>query len=42
LRPFQNLRDGYQRFLLTLDVIGAGNNHEGIQQLNVLEWLKNE
>jgi len=40
LRPFQNLRDGYQRFLLTLDIIGAGHNYEGVQQLNVLEWLK--
>ena len=42
LRPFQSLRDGYPRFLLTLDVVGAGNNYEGVQQLNVLEWLRCE
>ena len=40
LRPFEELRDGYQRFLLTLDVIGAGSNYDGVKQVNVLEWLR--
>lgn len=39
LRPFSKLKDAYPRYLLTFDEIGAGDDHEGVQQLNVLQWL---
>lgn len=39
LRPLSQLKDHYPKYLLTLDEIGAGANYEGIQQLNVIDWL---
>lgn len=39
LAPLQKIRDNYPKLLLTLDTIGAGNNYEGIKQLNVIDWL---
>lgn len=39
LAPLQKVRDNYPKLLLTLDTIGAGNNYEGIKQLNVIDWL---
>lgn len=39
LRAFESLRDGYPRFLLTMDTIGRGRNFDGVKQLNVLDWL---
>lgn len=39
LLPFTKLEDHYPKYLLTLDEIGAGTNHNGIKQLNVLDWL---
>jgi predicted AAA+ superfamily ATPase len=39
IKPFYNLRDGYERNLLTLDIIGAGRNINGIKQHYVLDWL---
>jgi len=39
LAPLQAIQDNYPKVLLTLDEIGAGNNYEGIQQKNLLQWL---
>lgn len=39
LEPFQKIQDHHPKILLTMDVIGAGANYEGIRQLNVLDWL---
>lgn len=39
LTPLQKVRDNYPKLLLTLDTIGAGNNYEGIKQVNVIDWL---
>lgn len=41
LAPLKAIRDNHPKLLLTLDEIGAGGNHEGIRQKNVLEWLLN-
>lgn len=34
---FRNIRDSYPRYLLTLDYDNA--NIEGIQKINVIDWL---
>lgn len=39
LAPLQAIGDNYPKILLSLDEIGAGSNHEGIQQKNLLDWL---
>ena len=39
LAPLQAIQDNHPKVLLTLDEIGAGSNHEGIQQKNLLQWL---
>jgi len=39
LAPLQKISDSYPKVLLTLDEIMAESNYEGIQQLNVLNWL---
>lgn len=39
LAPLKAIQDNYPKMLLTLDEIGAGSNHEGIQQKNLLQWL---
>ncbi len=39
LAPLQAIQDNYPKVLLSLDEIGAGMNHEGIQQKNLLQWL---
>jgi len=39
LAPLQAIGDNYPKLLLSLDEIGAGSNHEGIQQKNLLDWL---
>lgn len=39
LEPLQNIRDNHPKILLTLDEIGADANHNGIRQLNVIDWL---
>lgn len=42
LEPLERIDDNYPKFLLTLDEIGNGQNHKGIRQLNLLEWLLND
>lgn len=39
LKPFSKVTDHYPKYLLTLDEIGKNDNFNGIQQLNVLDWL---
>ena len=37
LKPLQEIRDNYPKYLLTLDFITA--DHEGIHQINLIDWL---
>lgn len=39
MRPIKKLRNGYPRFLLTLDEAGVRGNYDGLKQLSVFEWL---
>lgn len=39
MHPITKLRDGYPRFLLTLDEAGVRGNYDGLKQLSVFEWL---
>ncbi|MEI6285750.1 MAG: ATP-binding protein [Bacillota bacterium] len=39
LEPLKKIQDNHAKILLTLDEIGAGTNHDGIQQLNIIDWL---
>lgn len=39
LAPLQAIQDNHPKLLLSLDEIGAGSNHNGIQQKNLLQWL---
>ena len=41
LTPLQEINDNHPKFLLTLDDIGNGSNHEGIKQINIIDWLLN-
>lgn len=38
LRPLQAIDDNYPKTLLTMDRIGTGD-HDGIQHINILDWL---
>ncbi|WP_237743141.1 ATP-binding protein [Bifidobacterium bohemicum] len=38
LEPLQSINDNHQKTLLTLDRIGNGD-HNGIKQINLLDWL---
>ena len=42
LAPLQAINDNHPKILLTLDEVGAGANYEGIQQLNLVDWLLQE
>ncbi|MGI6085851.1 MAG: hypothetical protein ACOYIF_10505 [Acetivibrionales bacterium] len=35
----KKIPDNHPKMLLTLDEVGAGLNHEGIRQINLLHWL---
>jgi len=39
LAPLQKIPDHHPKFLLTLDDIVPNANHDGIRQINVLDWL---
>lgn len=39
MKPLQNIRDNYEKIILTLDRFSLGN-YDGIQVLNVVDWLK--
>lgn len=38
LRPLRNIRDNYEKIILTTDYLTLGN-YDGIQVKNLLEWL---
>lgn len=38
MRPLREIRDNYEKIVLTLDHLSAGN-YEGIQVINLLDWL---
>ncbi|MCL2111944.1 MAG: ATP-binding protein [Clostridiales bacterium] len=42
LAPLERIGGYHPRMLLTLDEAGAGANHNGIRQMNTLDWLLNE
>ena len=39
LSPLEKLDDNYPKYLLTMDVLHKKDNHNGIEQKNVLDWL---
>lgn len=39
LSPLEQLEDNYPKYLLTMDVLHKTDNHNGIEQKNVLDWL---
>ena len=39
LTSLEKITDHFPKILLTLDDAGAGTNHNGIRQLNALDWL---
>ena len=39
LLPMKQLDDNYPKYLLTMDVLHKTDNHNGIEQKNVLDWL---
>ncbi len=39
LKPLQNISDNYPKYLLTLDTVFKENNYEGIQKINIIDWL---
>lgn len=39
LLPFEKIKDNYPKYLLTLDDVFSDVDYNGIQKLNVLEWL---
>ena len=39
LAPLKKIPDNHPKFLLTLDDIVPSANHDGIRQINVLDWL---
>lgn len=38
MRPLQNIRDNYEKIVLTMDRFTLGN-YEGIQVIHVMDWL---
>lgn len=39
LSLLEQLDDNYPKYLLTMDVLHKTDNHNGIEQKNVLDWL---
>lgn len=39
LSPLEQLDDNYPKYLITMDVLHKTDNHNGIEQKNVLDWL---
>ena len=39
LSPLEKLDDNYPKYLLTMDVLHKTDNHNGIELMNVLDWL---
>jgi predicted AAA+ superfamily ATPase len=41
MRPLRNIRDNYEKIILTLDHMTVGN-YDGIQVIHLLDWLTEE
>ena len=41
LAPLYQINDHFPKLLITLDEVGAGTSHNGIRQVNALDWLLN-
>lgn len=41
MRPLQEIRDNYEKIVLTLDYLSVGN-YEGIKVMNLMDWLSAE
>lgn len=39
LNPFTKVKDNFPKFLLTLDTIQRELNYDGIQKMNIIDWL---
>lgn len=39
LRPLQKIKDSYPKYLLTMDSLNPTANYNGIQKVNILDWL---
>lgn len=39
LRSLQRIRDSYPKYLLTLDTLNKDANYNGIQKMNIIDWL---
>lgn len=39
LRPLQEIKDNYPKYLITLDELLPNSNYDGIKRLNAVEWL---
>ncbi|WP_420907737.1 ATP-binding protein [Lactobacillus acetotolerans] len=39
LRPLRQIKDSYPKFLLTMDMLNKDANYDGIQKMNILDWL---
>jgi predicted AAA+ superfamily ATPase len=42
LEELKKIQDNHPKYLLTLDDIMPNTNHDGIRQINVLDWLINK
>jgi hypothetical protein len=38
MKPFYNIKDNYEKIVLTLDHLSVGN-YNGIKVINILDWL---
>ena len=38
MRPLQEIKDNYEKIVLTLDQFSLGN-YDGIKVINVIDWL---
>lgn len=38
MRPLKNIKDNYQKIILTLDNLTVGN-YEGIEVINAIDWF---
>ena len=39
LRPLKQIHDSYPKYLLTMDTLNKDVNYDGIQKMNILDWL---
>ena len=39
LRPLKQIHDSYPKYLLTMDTLNKDANYDGIQKMNILDWL---